>query len=98
MSVYDSKDLMEIKGAAREYDVPAVTLELAIASGALRAIFVDGRPRVLRSDMELFVKRTVKGGAGNKVITRLNPEQKPNADAAAPKAGHNGAGTDGRQG
>lgn len=86
---------MTIKGAAREYGVPAVTLELAIARGALRAIHVDGQPRVLRSDMELFVKRMVKRGAGNKVITRLNPDQKTNANAVASNAARNGAGTDG---
>jgi hypothetical protein len=83
MSLYDSKDLMEIKGAAREYDVPAVTLELAVASGALRAINVDGKPKLLRPDVEIFVKRTVKRGAGNRVITRLNPIKKTNgADGA----------------
>ncbi|HYE72993.1 MAG TPA: hypothetical protein VEF04_06675 [Blastocatellia bacterium] len=76
MSLYDSKDLMEIKSAAREYDVPAITLELAIASGVLRAIDVNGEPKLLRPDVELFVKRTVKRGAGNKVITRLIPTKK----------------------
>lgn len=64
---------MEIKGAAREYDVPTITLELAIASGALRSIDVKGQPKLLRPDVELFVKRTVKRGAGNQVITRLIP-------------------------
>jgi hypothetical protein len=95
MSLYDSKDLMEVKSAAREYDVPAVTLELAIASGALRAIDVDGRPRLMRPDVELFVKRTVKRGAGNRVITRLNPAKKAGGEATgpdgpSPNAGHDG--------
>jgi hypothetical protein len=84
MSLYDSKDLMEVKSAAREYDVPAVTLELAIASGALRAVDVGGRPRLMRPDVELFVKRTVKRGAGNRVITRLNPARKAEAGTAGP--------------
>lgn len=86
MSLYDSRDLMEIKGAAREYDVPAVTLELAVASGALRAINVDGRPKLLRPDVEIFVKRTVKRGAGNRVITRLNPARKTDGAAESTAA------------
>jgi len=73
MSVYDSKDLMDFKGAAREYDVPVVTLELAVAQGSLRAVEVDGRRKLLRPDVENFVKRTIKRGLGNKIITRINP-------------------------
>ena len=64
---------MDLKWAAREYDVPPVALELAIADGALRAIEVDGGQRVLRQDVEQFIKRTIKRGLGNRVITRLNP-------------------------
>lgn len=72
MSLYDSKDLMSIKGAAREYDVPATTIELAIAQGALRIIASEGAQWVRRYDMEQFVKRVVKRGAGNRVVTRLS--------------------------
>jgi hypothetical protein len=97
MSLYDSKDLMEVKSAAREYDVPAVMLELAIASGALRAIDVDGRPRLMRPDVELFVKRTVKRGAGNRVITRLNPAKKAEAETGSPDGSGPNAGDHGRQ-
>ncbi|MFN0119855.1 MAG: hypothetical protein ACKV2V_05075 [Blastocatellia bacterium] len=70
MSVYDSRDLMTIRGAAREYDVPVATLELAIRNGALRLISDNGEQRLLRPDVEQMVKRTVKRGAGNQVINR----------------------------
>lgn len=73
MSVYDSRDLMSFTGAAREYDVPVVTLELAAAQGALRVIEEHGTRRLLRPDVEQFVKRTVKRGAGNRIISRINP-------------------------
>jgi hypothetical protein len=73
MSVYDSKDLMSFKGAAREYDVPLTTLELAAARGAIRVIDQDGVRWLLRPDIEQLVKRRVKRGEGNKVVTRLNP-------------------------
>lgn len=89
MSVFDSKDLMEVHGAAREYDVPARMLELAIAEGTLRAINVDGRPKLLRPDVELFVKRIVKRGAGNKVITRLIPSRRA-VETNGADAAHNG--------
>jgi hypothetical protein len=76
MSVYDSKDLMSFKAASREFDVPAVTLELAASQGTLRVIQLDdeqdGARWLLRPDVEQFVKRTIKRGAGNKVITRIN--------------------------
>jgi len=75
MSVYDSKDLMDFKGAAREYDVPVVMLELAVAQGALRALEVEGRRKLIRHDVENFVKRTIKRGLGNRVITKLNPSK-----------------------
>jgi len=68
MSVYDSKDLMTIKAAAREFDVPAATLELAIAQGGLRLINREGQNFLSRPDVEQFVKRTVKQGAGNRVV------------------------------
>ena len=69
MSVYDSKDLMSIKAAGREFDVPTVTLELAIRQGTLRSIVQEGQSWLLRPDVEQFVKRTVKQGAGNRVIS-----------------------------
>ncbi len=73
MSVYDSKDLMDFKGAAREYGVPVAMLNLAVKQGALRSIEVDGEGKLLRFDVENFVKRIVKRGYGNRVITPLNP-------------------------
>ncbi|HKQ75418.1 MAG TPA: hypothetical protein VJ810_17090 [Blastocatellia bacterium] len=76
MSVYDSKDLMSFNAASREFDVPAVTLELAAAQGALRVIQMDneqdGGRLLSRPDVEQFVKRTIKRGAGNNVVTRIN--------------------------
>jgi len=72
MSVYDSKDLMSFNAASREFDVPAVTLELAASQGALRVIEHDDARWLLRPDVEQFVKRTIKRGAGNKVVTRIN--------------------------
>lgn len=71
MSAFDSPDLLEIQAAAREYDVPAITLELAIRRGALRTLDVNNSPRLLRQDVEQFVKRTVKRGAGNIVAGRI---------------------------
>ena len=73
MSVYDSNDLMSFNGAAREYDVPAAMLELAAAQGALRVIEAGGERKLLRPDVENLVKRTVKRGLGNQVVTRINP-------------------------
>jgi hypothetical protein len=74
MSVYDSKDLMSFKAASREFDVPVATLELATSQGALRVIkrdhVQDGARWLLRPDVEEFVKRTIKRGAGNKVVKR----------------------------
>lgn len=75
MSVYDSKDLMDFKGAAREYDVPVMLLELSVEQGALRSIEVNGERKLLRFDVENLVKRTVKRGYGNRVISRLNPSR-----------------------
>jgi len=80
MSVYDSKDLMSFNAASREFDVPAVTLELAASRGELRTVQLgDGQDNgqesarwLLRPDVEQFVKRTIKRGAGNKVVTRIN--------------------------
>lgn len=71
MSAFDSPDLLAIKAAAREYDVPSVTLELAIRRGALRTLDGNGCPKLLRSDVEQFVTRTVKRGAGNIVAGRI---------------------------
>ena len=73
MSVYDSKDLMSFKWAAREYNLPLTMLELAASQGALRVIEQDGGRWLLRPDVEQLVKRTIKRGAGNTVITRINP-------------------------
>jgi hypothetical protein len=80
MSVYDSKDLMSFNAASREFDVPAAQLELAASRGALRVIQLNNglddsqecSRWLLRPDVEQFVKRTIKRGAGNKVVTRIN--------------------------
>jgi hypothetical protein len=72
MSVYDSKDLMSFNAASREFDVPAMTLELAASQGAIRVIDHDDSRWLLRPDIEQFVKRTIKRGAGNRVVMRLN--------------------------
>lgn len=72
MSVFDSKDLLSFKGAAREYDVPVTTLELAAAQGNLRVIELDGARWLPRPAVEQFVKRTVKQGAGTRVVSKLN--------------------------
>jgi len=72
MSVYDSKDLMSYNAAAREFDVPVTTLKLAVAQGSLRSINQDGAEWLFRLDVEQFVKRTIKRGAGNRVVTRIN--------------------------
>ncbi len=71
MSEFDSRDWLTIKAAAREYDVPAITLELAIRSGALRTLTMDGTPKLLRPDVEQFVKRTIKRGAGTQIVSRI---------------------------
>ena len=72
MSVYDSKDLMSFNAASREFDVPAMSLELAASQGVIRVIEQEDSRWLLRPDIEQFVKRTIKRGAGNKVVTRLN--------------------------
>lgn len=72
MSVYDSKDLMSYNAAAREFGVAETTLQLAVASGSLRTIEQDGAQWLLRPNVEQFVKRTVKRGAGNRVVSRIN--------------------------
>ncbi len=69
-----------INAASREFDVPAAQLELEASRGALRVIQLDNGPDdgqdgarwLLRPDVEQFVKRTIKRGAGNKVVTRIN--------------------------
>ncbi|MCI0663260.1 MAG: hypothetical protein L0220_19515 [Acidobacteria bacterium] len=71
MSVYDSKELMSFKSAAREYNVPVETLQLSASKGALRVIELEGVKLLWRPDIEQLVKRTVKRGEGNKVVTRL---------------------------
>ena len=76
MSLFDSRDLLTIKAAAREYNVPTLTLELAIRRGALRPIDVDGAPRLLRPDVEQFIKRMIKRGPGNIVVSPIRPGDK----------------------
>lgn len=76
MSVYDGKDLMTVKAAAREFDVPTATLQLAISQGSLRLINRDGEQLLCRPDVEQFVKRTIKQGAGNRVITHFRGQAK----------------------
>ena len=71
MSVYDSKDLMSFNAASREFSVPVRSLELAAQQGALRVIEQNGARWFERHDVEEFVKRTIKRGAGNTVVTRL---------------------------
>ncbi|MBX3279454.1 MAG: hypothetical protein KF868_15735 [Acidobacteria bacterium] len=71
MSVYDTRDLMDFRGAAREYGVPASQLELAVKQGALRAIEIDGQPKLLRFDVENLAKRIVKRGYGNRVVSPI---------------------------
>lgn len=71
MSVYDSKDLMSYDAVEREFGVPVTTLKLAIGQGALRAIEQDGTEWLFRPAVEQFVKRTVKRGAGNRVVSRI---------------------------
>jgi hypothetical protein len=72
MSVYDSKDLMSYNAAEREFGVPVTTLKMAVAQGSLRSIDQDGAEWLLRPLLEQFVKRTVKRGAGNRVVSRIN--------------------------
>jgi hypothetical protein len=72
MSVYDSKDLMSFNSAAREYSLPVSMFQLAASEGALRVFEQDSMKWLLRPDVEQFVKRTIKRGAGNKVITPLS--------------------------
>ena len=74
MSVFDSKDLMTFNSAAREYDIPVSMLELAVTQGSLRVIEQDGTRWLLRPLVEQFVKRTLKRGAGNRVVSRINPQ------------------------
>lgn len=71
MSKYDGKELLELKGAAREYDIPAITIASAIKRGALRTFEIDGVQKLLRYDLEQFVTRTVKRGAGNHIAGKF---------------------------
>jgi hypothetical protein len=73
MSVYDSRDLMSFKSVEREYNVAVARLELAVSEGSLRVIEQNGAKWLLRPEVEQLVKRIVKRGAGNKVVTRINP-------------------------
>lgn len=74
MSVFDSNELLSFKGAAREYDVPVTTLEMAATQGNLRVIEQDGARWLPRPALEQFVKRTVKQGAGTRVVSRLSAQ------------------------
>lgn len=65
---------MTFNSAAREYDLPVSMLELAVAQGSLRVIKQDGARWLLRPLVEQFVKRTLKRGAGNRVVSRINPQ------------------------
>ena len=73
MSVYDSQDLMEVASAAREYDIPVQMLERAIAGGTLRSVGSEGAPKLFRYDVENFVKRIVKRGYGNRIVSKITP-------------------------
>jgi hypothetical protein len=72
MSVYDSKDLMSYNAVEREFGVAVTTLQMAVANGSLRVIEQDGAQWLLRPNVEQFVKRTVKRGAGNRVVSRIS--------------------------
>ncbi len=72
MSVFDGNDLLSFKSAAREYDVPVTTLELAAAQGNLRVVEQEGVRWLPRPAVEQFVKRTVKQGAGTRVVSKLS--------------------------
>lgn len=76
MSIYDGKELLGIKPASREYDVPEMAIKLAIKNGTVKTIEVEGKSWLSRHEMEQYIKRTVKRGAGNKVLT-TKPEPKP---------------------
>ena len=79
MSIYDAKQLLGIKTAAREYDVPEMAIKLAIQKGTMKTIEVDGKSWLSRHEMEQYVKRTVKRGAGNRVLTTT---VQPNLESA----------------
>ncbi len=76
MSKYDGKELLGIKPASREYDVPEMAIKLAIKYGTIKIIEVEGKSWLTRHEMEQYIKRTIKRGAGNKVLT-AKPEPKP---------------------
>ncbi len=50
-------------------------IEKAVDQGTLRAISADDSEskKLLRFDVENFVKRTVKRGYGNRIASRINP-------------------------
>lgn len=75
MSIYDAKQLLGIKTASREYDVPEMAINLAIQKGTIKTIEVEGKSWLSRHEMEQYVKRTVKRGAGNRVLpTTIEPK------------------------
>jgi len=67
---------MEFGAAAREYGVPLMMIQKAVEQGTLRAISAgESDPKkLLRFDVENFVKRSVKRGYGNRIASRINPE------------------------
>ncbi len=69
MSIYDAKQLLGIKTASREYDVPEMAIKLAIQKGTMKTIELEGKSWLSRHEMEQYVKRTVKRGAGDRVLT-----------------------------
>lgn len=73
LSVYDSQDLMEFHSASREYGISLPMIEKAVAEGRLRAIDVNKTQRLLRFDVENFVKRMVKRGYGDRIATGIGP-------------------------
>lgn len=71
MSRFDGNQLIDLKAAAREYDVPVMALQLAIRRGVLRLMEVDGIEVMSRNDVEQWVKKTVKRGLGNTVVSPI---------------------------
>lgn len=71
MSRFDGNQLIDLKAAAREYDVPVMALQLAIRRGVLRLMEVERIEVMSRNDVEQWVKKTVKRGLGNTVVSPI---------------------------
>jgi hypothetical protein len=71
MSRFDGNQLIDVKAAAREYDVPVMALEISIRRGVLRLMDVEGVQLLSRNDIEQWVTKTVKRGAGNTVVSPI---------------------------